>query len=511
MKSCRSVLERRWDHLNKCLDDQEIKDLDWEMCTRDPAYFINHWGWTSDPRLADQGKPSSIPMELFDFQEEFIEWLLGCLNDKNHGVVEKSRDMGFTWLCAFFAVWCWLFRPGTVVKFGSRKLELVDKRENPDSIFEKIRYIIKNLPAWMIPEGFDKRVHDKLCTIKNPHNGSSILGEAGDEMGRGGRSSLYFADEWGFVMRARKVDRGLSQNSNCIIYGSTANGIGNSFHSKVNNPAYRKFRMHWTRDPRKDAEWYNMMCLLYDPVVVAQEIDIDYTASVEGIAIPAKYVAACVNAVLPNHEKVGNAIISGLDVAKGGKDLSVFIPRNGPWVKPPQHTNLSDTTKVAQWATQLMSVWGSDDLYYDVIGIGAGVEGELNRERRDFHHVGINVGDSASNNQYADERTGTQKYSNLKAELWMHVRRLCENTYRYIHEGVGTDPNEMISLPDHPQLIAELSLPLAETDSRGRVIIESKKAMSRRLEGYKSPDYADALVLTYAGQFTDTPFFIGRA
>jgi len=511
MLNLRKGLDQRWDHLDLCLDDHEFKELDWERCRRDPVHFINHWVWTSDPRLADEGKPSSIPMDLFEFQVEFIEWLLERFTGKTHGVVEKSRDMGFTWLCASFAVWLWLFRRGTVAKFGSRKQELVDKRESPDSIFEKIRFIINNLPAWMIPEGFDRRVHDKLLTIKNPHNGSSILGEAGDEMGRGGRSSLYFADEWAFVQRARKVDKGLSQNSNCIIYGSTANGIGNSFHSKVNNSAYRKFRMHWTRDPRKDQEWYNMMCLLYDAVTVAQEIDIDYTASVEGIAIPSKYVVACVNAELPNPQKVGKGIVSGLDVAKGGKDLSVFIPRNGPWIKQPQHTNLNDTTKVAMWATQLMDVWGSSDLYYDVIGIGAGVEGELNRERRKFNHSGINVGDSASNREYPDERTGTQKYANLKAELWMYVRRLCENTYRYIHEGVGSDPNEMISLPDHPQLIAELSLPLAETDSRGRVLMESKKAMSRRLEGYKSPDYADALILTYAGQFTDEPFFVGRA
>ncbi len=53
----------------------------------------------------------------------------------------------------------------------------------------------------------------------------------------------------------------------------------------------------------------------------------------------------------------------------------------------------------------------------------------------------------------------------------------------------------MISLPDCPELIAELSLPLAERTETGKIKLESKDRM--RARGVKSPDYADALALAF--------------
>jgi phage terminase large subunit len=54
----------------------------------------------------------------------------------------------------------------------------------------------------------------------------------------------------------------------------------------------------------------------------------------------------------------------------------------------------------------------------------------------------------------------------------------------------------MISIPDHPQLIQELSYPLHYRGENGRIRIESKADLKRR--GLKSPDFAEALVLSEA-------------
>jgi hypothetical protein len=43
------------------------------------------------------------------------------------GLVEKSRDMGATWLAVSFSVWLFLFVPGATVGWGSRKEALVDR------------------------------------------------------------------------------------------------------------------------------------------------------------------------------------------------------------------------------------------------------------------------------------------------------------------------------------------------------------------------------------------------
>ncbi len=79
--------------------------------------------------------------------------------------------------------------------------------------------------------------------------------------------------------------------------------------------------------------------------------------------------------------------------------------------------------------------------------------------------------------------------------MWWTLRRRFEKAYEFVEQGVKHPLEEMISIPDHPQLIAELSLPLSEYTETGKIKLESKDAMRRR--GVKSPDFGDALVLCF--------------
>jgi phage terminase large subunit len=76
------------------------------------------------------------------------------------------------------------------------------------------------------------------------------------------------------------------------------------------------------------------------------------------------------------------------------------------------------------------------------------------------------------------------------------VRCRFEKAFEFRERGVRHPPEEMISIPDHPQLIAELSLPLHFYRETGKLEIESKKALRQR--GVASPDHAEALVLSFA-------------
>jgi hypothetical protein len=209
-----------------------------------------------------------------------------------------------------YALHGWLFRPGFSAGFGSRKLELVDRRGDLDSIFEKLRFLLDNLPAWMLPTGFRRADHDNQARLLNPATGAAVTGEGGDNIGRGGRKSLYFIDEAAFLERPDSVDRALSQTTRVRIDVSTPNGPGNPFAAKRHSGKVPVFTLHWRDDPRKNAlqalpdgravyPWYEEQKRRLDPVTVAQEIDIDYTASVEGFVIPAAWVRAAVGLNLP--------------------------------------------------------------------------------------------------------------------------------------------------------------------------------------------------------------------
>ena len=177
-----------------------------------PIDFINDWGMTFDPRNAEIGLPTVIPFLLFPKQEEFVTWVFDRWRGREDGLAEKSRDMGISWLCVAIAVWMWTFYPGVVIGFGSRKEEYVDKLGDPKSLFWKVRQFVKLLPVEFRPAGYDESKHAPHMRILNPETGSAIIGEAGDNIGRGNRTSIYFKDESAFYERAEAIDAALSRH-----------------------------------------------------------------------------------------------------------------------------------------------------------------------------------------------------------------------------------------------------------------------------------------------------------
>ena len=198
-------------------------------CKTDPIHWFNHWIWTYDPRGMSFGLPANIPFVLRPKQVELVDWLLERENTQTHGLIEKSRDEGMSYVVLGFFLHRWLFVEGFAGGVGSRKEELVDKKGDPKTLFHKFRDMFSKMPDWMKPKGFVEKVHDNYMRIINPDNGATITGEAGDNIGRGGRTTMYFLDEWAFVERQEAVDAAISQNTNVHIKGSTPNGIGDRF------------------------------------------------------------------------------------------------------------------------------------------------------------------------------------------------------------------------------------------------------------------------------------------
>jgi hypothetical protein len=468
----------------------------------DVCGWLDTYGWTFDPRLHEP----FVRFRLFPKQREFLLWVRERERRKESGLCEKSRDAGVTWLCCGYALHGWLFRPGFACGFGSRKLELVDKRGDPKSIFEKIRMLLRALPPWMLPDGFSPKTHDCMAKLLNPENGAVITGEGGDDIGRGDRALVYFVDEAAFLERPQLVERSLSQTTNCRIDVSTPNGSGNPFAEKRFSGRVPVFTFHWRDDPRKDDAWYAEQKRRFDPVTVAQEIDIDYTASLEGICIPAAWVRAAVGLQLP----ASGPLAAGLDVADGGSNRTVFVPRQGPVVGAPVDWAQGNTTETAHRAADAAERLGVKTLAYDCIGVGAGIRGtfESSGRRLRFEPLAVNVGEAPTETRWPDGRTSKERFVNLRAELWWKIRTRFEKSYEYVTKGVQHPPEEMISIPNHPQLIAELSQPLCFNTEGGKTQLESKNDMRRR--GVRSPDYADALALSLAAESSQWSFCTDR-
>lgn len=485
---CRNTL-LRCARLSACLQDERYQKAEIERCRSDIVHFVNHWCWTYDPRE----EVKTIPFALFAKQEDYLRWLTDRESLQEPGLVEKSRDAGVTWLCCAYAIHGWIFRPGYAVGFGSRKLELVDTIGDLNSIFEKLRFLLAHLPGFLRPVGFNPKKHAMSCRLLNPQNGAAITGEGGDQIGRGGREAIYFVDEAAYIERPALVDRALSATTRVRIDVSTPNGPGNSFAQKRFSGRVKVWTFQWRDDPRKDDAWYARMKAQYDPVTIAQEVDIDYTASIEGITIPAQWVRAAVGLKLP----MGEYHVAGLDIAELGKDESVLVVRSGPVVFSPIAWGQVNTTETAHRAREKAEAQEVRELYYDVDGVGVGVRGAWAafEGKLPFAAVAVNAQGTPTETRWPNGKTSRELFRNRKAEMWWLVRSRFEKTYEFVEQGIAHPPEELISIPNDPELIAQLSQPLNFRTESGKIQIESKEALKKR--GVKSPDRAEALVLSF--------------
>lgn len=438
-----------------------------------PVDFMTDWLVTVDPRNLDIGLPAVVPFILFKRQEEFVTWVVERWKNREDWLCEKSRDMGISWVCVGIAIWMWLYYPGSVVGFGSRKEEYVDKLGDPKSLFWKIRAAIDMLPQELQPVGYKSGVHDPHMRIVNPESGAAIVGEAGDNIGRGNRTTLYFVDESAHLERAESVDAALSQTSNCKGHVSTVNGVGNLFHRKRHSGKVKVFVFDWRDDPRKDQAWYEKQKEQLEPEVLAQEVDRDYNASTTDSYISGKLVTQAM-AIGPADVVPMGPLKVGIDVARFGNDKTVFTARQGRLCYKQETFGQADVVDVAGRAIDWIRLLPEKpaQIAVDVIGLGAGVADILRRDPV-YGKLVVDVNSSI--------RLDDGQNYNLRARMWRDMRD-------WLRGG-------RVSLPKDDELATDLTV-LRYSYRDSNLLIESKKDAKAR--GVKSPDKSDSLALTFA-------------
>ena len=502
-----------------------------------PAEFIMDWMDTYDPRKSPNNANPALrgekwmPFVFFERQKDVIDFFESCSHDQTSGLVEKCRDFGLTWLACGYSVWRWLFIKNDAIGWGSRKETLVDKPGDPDSIFEKIRLMLRRLPRIWLPRGFTAR-NATYMKLLNPENGAIIAGEAGDNIGRGGRRSIYFLDEAAHLERPEKVEAALGDNTNVRIDISSVNGVGNVFHRRRESGVVwmsdkkdyplgyvRIFIADWRDHPLKTQEWYDARKARYEREgmahIFAQEVDRNYAAAVSNVVIPYQWVESAIDAYikLPWFAEALEAHkdewFAGLDVADEGNDRNALTLRQWVIWRDVQEWGERDTGLTARKAVLACREHeGHICCQYDCIGVGAGVKGEYNRLENEgiinankLPFIPWNAGAGVLNpfeRIIPDDNESLQNkdfFDNLKAQAWWSLRTRFYKTYKAVTEGVVYDPDELISIDGNiallEQLKKELIQPTIGHSSRLKMLIEKKP------NGMRSPNLADSGVMAF--------------
>lgn len=277
------------------LHHSEARQTLWNLCARpdNPAegciFFIENFGYTFDPR--PEATLHHFPFILYPYQKDAIRWLVEHIDQGKDGLIEKSRDMGVSWVVfVWVPIWYWLFRDGVNILVGSYKEALVDNRTK-DSLFGMIDYAIDSLPKWILPRGFNKEKHRTQMKLTNPVTSNLIVGDTmNPDFGRGTRKTVILFDELGSWEYAKDAWDGAADATSCRIANSTPKGL--NFYARLRKQLFDKdqhdvLRLHWREHPLKDDIWYEAEKKRRgDEAAVAQELDISYNKSMEGRVYP---------------------------------------------------------------------------------------------------------------------------------------------------------------------------------------------------------------------------------
>lgn len=171
------------------------------------------------------------------------------------------------------------------------------------------------------------------------------------------------------------------------------------------------------------------------------------------------------------HQELRERLHIGGDVARFGDDETAIVWRRGPFASLPSTFSGLDERGVAQ---KILTVARGERVQgeipvanVDVVGLGAAVVALLDAAS-DLEVVPI----------HAQDKPDAEGFVRMRDQLWWGCREWLK--------GGG-------AIPDDPKLRTELVAPTYSFDAQGRVKVESKDEMKKKIG--RSPDRADALCL----------------
>lgn len=243
---------------------------------------------------------------------------------------------------------------------------------------------------------------------------------------------------------------------------------------------------------RMSPDWARNRALQWgeDSAIYANRVLGEFHSSDEDSVVPLSWVEAANERWLAWQDQ-GSPVqfgrrIKGVDVARGGADLTVVANRIGPIVYPLETYALKDTTKIADKVKAGMHQ--TDLSVVDVIGVGAGVVDLLRRWQVPTFAF------NASRKSGMRDRSGEFGFVNQRAAMWWTLREMLDPAF---------EPT--LAIPPNDLLLGELTAPKWWVTPSSKIQVESKDEVRKRLG--RSTDHADAVgqsLLTDA-EFNDPP------
>ena len=219
------------------------------------------------------------------------------------------------------------------------------------------------------------------------------------------------------------------------------------------------------------------------PIYISKVLG-EFPVDSEDGVIPGSFVAGC--RVLADEKMNETPVVLGVDVGDT-TDRTVVVERHGQRVhRVYTIDHRSDSMNAVGEIAAIAMRTGAESIVIDVIGLGWGVYGRLKELSRADNPTEPKTTHNARLIRFSAAETAhnAEKFINKRAELWWEVGR--ENSRLKLWD--------LTAITD--DVAAELTAPKYALDgSKGRIVVESKKDIRKRLG--RSPDVADALLMAF--------------
>ena len=413
----------------------------------------------------------------------------------------------------------------TITNRGIKTFILTHESQATKNLFDMTRRYYEYLPHGLVPRA--NRDSQKELKFESIDSGYAIGTAGAKGTGRSQTVQLLHGSEVSFWPNAAEHAQGLmqavgDQDNTEIILESTANGIGNYFHSvwvaaeqgKSNfqaifvpwywQPEYRAFYNQpneeiflseeeqalidaYERDgmTREHIYWrrFKIGQFSNDHDVGVRLFRQEYPCCasesflnpIDDTFIPAQFVTKARKTHVDTLQTT--PLIIGVDPAIGDNDRCVIIKRKGRVAYDVEILRNYNTMELAGKLKTIIDKDKPTKVFIDCIGIGAGVTDRL-LEMGYSCVVGVNVARTANDKE---------RFGNLRAELWSEMRDWLMGELA-------------VQIPDSDEIQSDLCSLGYKHRSNGQLLIESKDDLKKR--GMPSPDIADALMLTFSfGQY----------
>lgn len=314
------------------------------LCRKDFWYWATGFAYVHEPRILDdeagvENLETRVSFLPWPHQIPVVDHILKVMGKRDWRLV-KSRAQGASWIAILIAAWLWLFRRGAIVNFVSKDLDAADKPGDMNSLGAKLDWLLSMLPGWMVGKKGRDWNRNKSDHTFTRSDGETVITffACTANVASGGRALIFFMDEHGKHPRPQDKDAMASTQpiTRCRGSLSTPFGMDGEFAKIVHDDTIDEpiLRLAWWDNPTQNrglyrivkgqpvpvdeeqfgplaekykdpeewarlksrledrgydltadqfrSEWYDIECLRQgaDPVLIAQEYDMNFGASV---------------------------------------------------------------------------------------------------------------------------------------------------------------------------------------------------------------------------------------